>query len=407
MAAKSELVDELLKAGSSIIHPDEIKYVEELLHASRPNEELETRIDSLAAYFRRRAFDLRPESCRTNADFALSRKHPLEHLSRVTATVADFQSDLKEGNVHAAYHSLLRFGRAIESFVDFIDLVTGHELLAAVCLFNEEHFADFFDRQYLHDARQSDIRERDVLGEDSRKSSLSNESESTVSVADPIESQRSPSTISKRGTDGCMPRTVKRYYHTVVYFDQHRNTNRRNLERDALRELSNLLVRYFGEVRYANIKRSIVCEHFYKTDYDTVRALNREAQDAKSKSFSFSQCGDPKRFIEPHLHVVHWLASRRSGVGVYKFIEEWRTKQSFNVSTSSTEVRNYNALREYLHQGHGRLLRFEKIFNSVEPRYTDSGDKVQTSDDELDVLLRDDDANGNFCELGGKQGLVH
>ena len=407
MASTDSLVDELLKAGSSIIHPDEIKYVEELLHAARPNEELETRIDSLASYFRRRAFDLRPESCRTNADFALSRKHPLEHLSRVTATVADFQSDLKEGNVHAAYHSLLRFGRAIESFVDFIDLVTGHELLAALCIYNSDHFAEFFDRQYLHDARQSDIRERDVPRAPSRESDISETTKSTVSVAEANESQGSPSTVSKRGVDECMPRTVKRYYHTVVYFDHHRNTNRRNLERDALRELSNLLVRYFGEVRYANIKRSIVCEHFYKTDFDTVRALNFEAQNAKSKSFSFAQCGDPKRFIEPHLHIVHWLASRRAGVGVYKFIEEWRTKQSFNISSSSTEVRNYNALREYLHQGHGRILRFEKIFNSVEPRYADSGDKVQTSDDEFDVLLRDDDADGNFCELGGKQGSVH
>lgn len=200
-----------------------------------------------------------------------------------------------------------------------------------------------------------------------------------------------------------MPRSTNTYYHTVVYFcDEYSNNHTPSSKRFELGKLRNSLIEYLGKVRSTERKNFIVADHFFSDDRSVIQYLNWES--IHSNEFQhirhlpgINEASSAR--IEPHLHIVHYCASRKPA-GAWRIIDKWLDRTPGSLQSSS-QVKCYNALRKYLHQGCGRCVRHEELSNSVESGDSDCRAHDQTSAFRTTNFQCEDDGGDRCNQLDG------
>ena len=198
-----------------------------------------------------------------------------------------------------------------------------------------------------------------------------------------------------------MPTALHTYYHTVVYFSNERSIPRRNDERVELAELSESLKKYIVGRRKELTKNIIVAEHLYASDLDVVRNA-KLATIIRDGNVEISTIPEPTAFIEPHLHIVWWRASNNRTYGIEGLLGKWADKFRTRVTISSSEVKCYHCIREYLRQGAGRVVRVENISSPVEQRQCVR--RTQSTESDRGDDVRCEDYRGPIC--GASEGKI-
>lgn len=273
--------------------------------------------------------------------------------------------------------------------------------LAILCLAGKLEF----DRSNSGEPRLSVSRKRPR----SRESTTG--SEETISVhsdtAEDIDEGPSKKTIVPSGER--MPSALHTYYHTVVYRKQQntRQHTRRAEERRALSELIQDLKQYWLKPRQKESRSQnfIACEHFYTNDTDVVRFAGRTTT-FESGVLSIPAIPEPTDFIEPHVHVVWFKSSNNANYGIHGVIQRWKSKQHSEYTVSSTAVRCFHCISNYLHQGQGRSIRIQNISNRMEQRVCVNRIEGSLTDESSNI--RCEDYRSEVCgTVAGKSNVLY
>lgn len=185
-----------------------------------------------------------------------------------------------------------------------------------------------------------------------------------------------------------MPSALHTYYHTVVYFSNKRSSSRRHNERVDLAELSESLKKYVVNKRKDFTKNFILADHFYTCDFDVVRN-SKHATTIINGDVAFPSAQEPTEFIEPHVHIVWYRTSNNRQYGVEGHVAKWADKFGARAHVSSTEVKCFHCIRQYLRKGAGRVVRIEVVSDPLEQRLCHGRTEGDVADGSDDVPCKD------------------
>lgn len=205
----------------------------------------------------------------------------------------------------------------------------------------------------------------------------------------------------------CMPKTLGQYYHTVVYFERSESSGNRSRtwKRKHLQELADKLADFYAKNRKSLKRNALVVTHFYgRQDKALEYAYNEQVyvEGVRSTSRGPDPGDDDPDDVEPHVHIVYWVATGRKDTGIDRIVGEWRRLQSIRSIDSAKRVGCYDCLRKYLRKGQGRVVRIEIVSNTLGQERSNHQDIHDISDGSR-ILCRDDDREAYFSELEGKR----
>lgn len=362
----SDGLNALLQKTGSLVHPDEIAWCVSKLEKGFPDYTYIDSDDERLAWLRSqiRSVDTylqRVETTRVRQRYVrTTSKQPRIDASKDFNTKrTSLRGDLEQRNFFSAWSALACLWT---DTINIVRVICEHEFLAAIGIFTGG-LTDTFVREHWRDEEETES---------------SDESEE--------ETKLRPGRF--------MPRAVKSYYHTVVHFSGDSNVGSISNKRRALSELRDDIIKYCNSNRAVKGHSTIVVDHFCTSDRALVQLLN----DGAFRQFSSS---DETGSCEPHIHIVHYVASRKPA-GIWRIVDQWIDKVNGGIQ-SSTQVKNFHLLRQYLRQGRGRLVRFEEISGGVDGGDANAGASDTAPDlGATNFQCEDDGEPDTWCRLVGK-----
>jgi hypothetical protein len=225
----------------------------------------------------------------------------------------------------------------------------------------------------------------------------------TIDISSSPESERSRSPILKQSVS-VMPKSTDCYYHTVIFFSNV-GSNKLDTQIAELRELEKTLFKHCASVKPENRTGFILCTHYFDSDRGAVDFyVPCTRYSGPVRSVVRFEDATLESGHKPHIHVVYWCTTRDTNAGIGRIIKQWNAKRrhrDMEFRSKEAKVHCYFCLREYLSQGHGRILGTERIPRSTEDAGPCSHYKDRDASGQ-DDFSRYDPRNDGIGDLEGK-----